>query len=163
MSWDPDQLRAALAGGNAGIATLLADHPNPTVRLLSEIWASQARTESAVEDDEPPAADPPADRAASRRIARLEEELQRTGEFIDALAAALGACARCWGNDPTCPACAGTGAPGSIVPDRALFARFIAPAVHRLAEARRERLEASTSTQPTPVKDRTMVTERSQS
>lgn len=165
MTWDTDRLRDALSGGNGGIATLLADHPDPTVRLISEIWAHRAQSEPPEPEAEPTAASehPPTGQRVFRRIARLEQELKHIGDFTDALAAALGACSRCWGNDSVCPRCTGLGAPGYGVPDRALFSRFIAPAVHRLAEARRERLAAASSTQPAPINDGATVTERSQS
>ena len=166
MTFDVDRMREALAGGRSGIATLLADHPNPTVRLISEMWSHQTDAESADEVPElmvPASPVPPAEGSSIRRIARLESELQRLGDFTDALAAALGACPRCWGDDPVCPECEGTGTPGSTVPDRALFTRFIAPAVQRLAEERRTRLEHSSLIQQPPVNNGANVTERSQS
>ncbi len=47
------------------------------------------------------------------------------------LAAALGACAECWGEEPTCPGCGGEGASGWMPPDPELYAEYVAPAVRR--------------------------------
>jgi hypothetical protein len=47
------------------------------------------------------------------------------------LAAALGAC-ECWGEDPECRDCAGSGAPGWIPPDPELFAEYVGPALRRV-------------------------------
>jgi hypothetical protein len=51
------------------------------------------------------------------------------------LAAALGACADCWGTNPGCPRCAGLGRPGWTTPDPASFATWVAPAVTAMAAA----------------------------
>jgi hypothetical protein len=50
------------------------------------------------------------------------------------LAAALGACPRCFGTDPDCPEDhdTGTGGPGTFLPDAATFREWIAPAVRRV-------------------------------
>jgi hypothetical protein len=63
-------------------------------------------------------------------------ELEELRERNDVLAAALGACHLCWGEDPGCPACGGLGRPGAAPPDRQLFARLVAPAV-QAAQPRR--------------------------
>jgi hypothetical protein len=48
------------------------------------------------------------------------------------LARALGACTLCLGDDPDCPTCAGSGAPGWNVPEPELFETLVAPALKRL-------------------------------
>lgn len=63
----------------------------------------------------------------------LVPERGSTEELTDhnlLLAAALGAC-DCWGADPGCPVCQGTGASGWTEPDPALFAVYVTPAVAR--------------------------------
>jgi hypothetical protein len=59
-------------------------------------------------------------------------ELVQLREISATLAAALGACQRCWGTDPTCRRCDGDGAPGAFRPDVDLFRDLIAPAVQRM-------------------------------
>jgi hypothetical protein len=60
-----------------------------------------------------------------RRARALEAELAETQDRLSDIAAALGACGLCWGEDETCPSCRGRGKPG----------HFIArPSAPRLAE-----------------------------
>ncbi len=47
------------------------------------------------------------------------------------VAAALGACPRCLGDDEECAACGGDGVPGMRHPDMDAFARYVIPAVRR--------------------------------
>ena len=137
---------AAGAGAQAELASRLAEHPDPTVRLLAEMWSR--RGEGAADEEEPPAPPPlavealdldelglpgmPDAPALRRRVARLELELERLQEINDILAAALGACEFCWGDDPECEICHGRGGPGSRRPDRDLFERLVTPALRRL-------------------------------
>lgn len=50
---------------------------------------------------------------------------------LRAVAAAIGACPRCLGDDDDCMACGGDGVPGMRRPDRDAFARYVIPAVRR--------------------------------
>lgn len=50
------------------------------------------------------------------------------------LAAALGACPECWGVEPGCPNCNGSGKPGWVAPDEAAFAAWVAPAIHAMTQ-----------------------------
>jgi hypothetical protein len=72
------------------------------------------------------------------RFDALREELEELRERQDRLAAALGACADCWGEDPQCEVCGGMGASGSFVPDPRLYRALVTPAC-RAVGARRER------------------------
>ena len=74
--------------------------------------------------------------AAQLEAAQAEVTLLR--ERCDTVAAALGACALCWGHDPVCRACRGRGLPGRSLPDEELFVEYILPAV-RLVRASRQR------------------------
>jgi hypothetical protein len=50
-----------------------------------------------------------------RRARALEAELAETQDRLSDIAAALGACGLCWGEDETCPSCRGHGKPGHFV------------------------------------------------
>lgn len=78
-----------------------------------------------------------------RQVAKLHTELEQLIERNDALAAALGACYLCWGEDAGCPVCHGTGQPGSMLPDKRLFVRFVAPSIRTLQE--RKELQRNTT------------------
>lgn len=62
----------------------------------------------------------------------LTLELRDLRERNDSLAAALGACYLCWGEDSTCSHCRGRGRPGYVTPDKELFIEWVAPAVRTL-------------------------------
>ncbi|MCI0394336.1 MAG: hypothetical protein L0332_07030 [Chloroflexi bacterium] len=67
-------------------------------------------------------------RQLRQQMKALMLELQELRERNDSLAAALGACYLCWGEDPECSYCAGRGRPGYAAPDKALFMAWVAPA-----------------------------------
>lgn len=71
-------------------------------------------------------------RALRRRVHALYAELEDLRARNDDLAAALGACAQCWGEDPACETCEGLGRPGGAPPDAYLYGRLVAPAARRL-------------------------------
>jgi hypothetical protein len=66
----------------------------------------------------------------------LATELNVYRERVDQCAAALGACALCWGGDPGCRACRGRGLPGFTLPDELLFEEMVVPAVRMAREYR---------------------------
>jgi hypothetical protein len=73
------------------------------------------------------------------RIARQLHEAGRTATLrLSRLAAALGACGLCWGEDPTCLGCRGRGKPGMIRPDMEMRAELFGshPPVRDAAEHR---------------------------
>lgn len=59
----------------------------------------------------------------------LLEENQTLRERIEILAAALGACPYCWGENNACSVCQGKGHPGSFMPDRGAYSGYVLPAV----------------------------------
>ncbi len=71
-------------------------------------------------------------------IKRLYDELQMLRGRNDALAAALGACYLCWGDDPTCPFCSGIGVPAWRPVDDAFFEQWILPAARAHGTLRSE-------------------------
>jgi hypothetical protein len=64
------------------------------------------------------------------------------------LAAALGACPDCWGTEPTCGQCSGSGRPGWITPDQAAFATWVVPAVRAMSESTRDWQDQKGATTP---------------
>lgn len=64
-------------------------------------------------------------------LERLYAEVEGLRERNQVLADALGACPRCWGEDRSCRTCRGRGQPGGRLPDAALFAAIVQPAVRR--------------------------------
>ena len=71
---------------------------------------------------------------ALRRLELLERRLERSNEFLLALARLVGACERCWGTNDACPTCRGVGSPGFREPEAALGA-WIDPALQRISPA----------------------------
>jgi hypothetical protein len=68
---------------------------------------------------------------------RLIEESQAARERLDALAAAIGACPCCFGENLLCETCGGAGGPGSRLPQPQEFQRYVKPAVQRVQAALR--------------------------
>jgi len=66
-------------------------------------------------------------------------ELTVLRDRTDRLAAALGACCLCWGEDAGCRVCRGRGRPGFAIPDELQFEELVLPAVLAL-RAQRARL-----------------------
>lgn len=86
--------------------------------------------------EETASASPEGEATGNSRMRKLLADLRNTrGELdaaldqLDELAAALGACEACWGEDKRCPDCRGKGSAGYFEPDRALFDRYIMPAL----------------------------------
>lgn len=79
------------------------------------------------------------------QVKKLRAELDQLREVNDALATALGACYLCWGKDAGCPVCHGTGRPGTAIPDKQLFAWFVAPVLRTLQEQKEVNRNKSTN------------------
>lgn len=71
--------------------------------------------------------------AVRREGRRLFEAYRAACDRLADLAAALGACGLCWGEDDLCPSCRGRGRPGMVRPDLELRSRLLRPA-RRTAE-----------------------------
>ena len=91
---------------------------DPRMAVLLEVLRG------AVSEPEPCSA-PPGAEAMARAVLTERDQLRRR---LTLLAAALGACDQCWGEDASCPACDGTGRPGSSPPHAELFDRYVRPA-----------------------------------
>lgn len=69
-------------------------------------------------------------------LTSLYDEVETLRARNDALAAALGACYLCFGEDPACPECQGDGVPGAGPIDAAAFRQFVVPALRRVRAPR---------------------------
>jgi hypothetical protein len=88
--------------------------------MASEPWPE----ERPLRDD-----DRRADDRLVRRLRRASEVVHDLRQRNDRLARALGACATCWGEDPGCGDCGGSGRPGYEAVDPDLFKELILPAI----------------------------------
>ena len=166
MSADPYSLLlenlASGSPGGANMHELLAQmgETDPRIGMLAKYMAQRQAAAAAGEDDEEDASAPdnadapaPGERgggeaaALSRERVEAIRSLQRVARSMfaelevlrqrnDELAAALGACYLCWGEDIECEVCDGRGAPGSSRPDMSLFFALVAPALRRLRDQR---------------------------
>lgn len=128
-------LMAQIAGGEVPPATSLPDlleqslGDDPIAAPLAA--ALRQREAAAAGEDEEDDADVVADPEAAAVLERLYAEVESLRERTAALADAVGACARCWGDDELCPVCRGRGRPGGRQPDGALFEQYVDPAWRR--------------------------------
>ena len=117
-------------------ALLSAPVPSPSDDAPDDgVEAASARIDAILADD--PLADPPPDIAPDAEASDLAAELDELHARNDTLAAALGACPLCWGDDPACSDCRGRGSPGARRPHGRLFDLLVRPAVRRLRAERR--------------------------
>ena len=138
---------------------------DPTVALLTQMLAQRQTAPAVDEEDEADAinreeaerqeheksqAMAKALRHLRSKINDLYAELEELRVRNDAVAAALGACYLCWGNDLDCEVCQGKGKPGVQLPDQALFVQLIAPAIRRLQQARMSSARSSTTRAAAP-------------
>jgi hypothetical protein len=113
---------------------------DPQMKLMAAYLARQQ--EENFEDEDENDDDGPGLRAKKKKkpsLAHLRNlvndmymELEDLREKNDNLAAALGACYLCWGEDPECQECSGRGQPGFFAPDENLFAEFVIPALKKM-------------------------------
>jgi hypothetical protein len=114
-----------------GAATQIAETDDPVLRLLGGYLLAQvdATTETAkVGEQEPP--DP-------ELVGDLFVEIEALRHRLGYVAAALGRCDACWGEDPLCSSCHGEGSSGFFWPDRLGFEDLVAPAVARVRQTGR--------------------------
>jgi hypothetical protein len=132
---------AAMAGG-ADPALLMqqmmadAAASDPRMAMLAQMLASSrapAPPQAGDDEDEIEELNARLERADARIMAmkrdgrRLLEAYQACRERLGLLAAALGACGLCWGDNDSCPSCRGRGRPGMVRPDPELRARLLGP------------------------------------
>lgn len=93
---------------SADLSAMIANHPDPTVRMLAQMRQQAAETEDEqvtieAEPVAPVGPDPPRPDQLRLRIGALKAEVGRLRAVNDRVAAALGACFLCWGEDLGCP------------------------------------------------------------
>jgi hypothetical protein len=74
--------------------------------------------------------------ALRQDVQSMSAELKVLRERNDLLAATLGACCLCWGQDAECRFCRGRGRPGFAMPDEAHLGEFVLPAIQMLRAQR---------------------------
>ena len=129
----PTDLMAQLGAGNPAVEAMM--------KQMAEIREVNTE-EPVVIDVEPSEAEcqPESENELRGRMEALIEELKTQLESVQAeqrvlserndfLAAALGACCLCWGQDSRCRSCRGRGEPGFAIPDKDLFDQYVLPAV----------------------------------
>ena len=118
------------------------DNPQlaPLLQMMAAQKANAAARDPVIVDSTAIEVDTVADELAAlgAQLEAAHSEVKLLRERCDTIAAALGACALCWGHEPTCRACRGHGVPGRSLPDEALFIEYVMPAV-RLVGASRQR------------------------
>jgi hypothetical protein len=167
---DMNQLLMNMLSGQANAEELLdGSDLDPVSRMiLSQALASGNNQEDDEDDTDPEGEEDYTLLRRSRAIQRLRtrfvkmqqqiEDMQQQIEEMevrnDELAAALGACYLCWGEDPECPECQGKGQPGSVIPDQALFREWVLPAVKAAQAAKPQRLKSKVhAVQPKPTEE----------
>lgn len=140
----PDSAAAAPANGDSSVlAKVMADlgRSHPQYALLAQLM--QARASAAPTQPEDLRATDTEEIASlaaelretrarldatQRQTRRLLERYQAATEKLADLAAALGACGLCWGEDAACPGCRGRGRAGMVRPDPERRARLLGSA-----------------------------------
>lgn len=135
------QMLSPAPADREAVARALETHEDPRVRFIAQYMNQQpapAEIDEAVEKAADPASEPAPDsgrieraRRVRRKLRCLIGELELAQTIGDTLAAALGACYLCWGEDDRCEQCRGAGHPGWALPDAELYERFVVPANHR--------------------------------
>jgi hypothetical protein len=138
-----EELLARL-GPDHPMAAVLAKHLADSKKrsAVIDVESVEETEEAETEDAETSAPPDPAMSELREHVESMFAELTLLRERSDNLAAAVGACCLCWGDDAECRVCRGRGRPGFAVPDRPLFEEFVLPAVLML---RAQKAKAGTS------------------
>jgi hypothetical protein len=125
---------AAQAQSNPGLAVLLQLMEQRPAAVAEERRAEEdaGATIHVSPDDERMRADM---QVLVQGAEQLSAEVDRLRQRTDALAAALGACHLCFGEDAWCPHCGGRGKPGSRRPEPCAFSRYVRPVLQRMQRA----------------------------
>lgn len=150
----PEELRVIAEPGEG-------DAADPLSRLIDELSGGDPRLQmiatlmrrAQAAPPGPAAQEPRAEwRRLKARYLGLREAYQALLQRNEVLAAALGACGLCWGEDATCGSCGGHGGPGAYPPDRALCCHYALPAVRSLRGAP----PSAWAPEPAPATNRTI-------
>ncbi|MEN2786467.1 hypothetical protein ACFOKI_05630 [Sphingomonas qilianensis] len=118
---------------------------NPQLAMIAQMMQARAIVPSPVSEDLGEHVVELADRLAEahRRIDAMKKSARRLYQShheaqarLADLAAALGACGLCWGEDDRCPSCRGRGRPGMVRPDPELRATLLGPLQSHASQAR---------------------------
>ena len=119
---DPAAMMKDIAGGDPRMAALIEmmqQRAPPSNGPSNDTAAPDERDELIVELS----ARLDAAEARLTKMTRIARQLHEAGraasQRLSTLAAALGACGICWGDDPACLGCRGRGRPGMVRPDPA--------------------------------------------
>jgi hypothetical protein len=130
------------------LASQLAQSQTSSAKHESPVIEAEFREADAVATEQAAQASENAVRELRRQVESMFAELKTLRERTDTLAAALGACCLCWGQDPECRFCHGRGTPGFVMPDESLLAQLVLPAI-RILQAIRGRNAAFSPRQQT--------------
>jgi hypothetical protein len=133
---DPQELFAQLGSGNPLLSALgkhfVAGQNNGSAQVI-DVESEADRGQATGHDDESQEENSSEVANELREdLRKLSAELKVLRDRNDLLAAALGACCLCWGQDPDCRFCRGRGRPGFAAPDEAHIGEFVLPAIHML-------------------------------
>jgi hypothetical protein len=143
---DPELLQTLMQNPEQGrelLHAMVAERAanNPSLAALMQMMSQrQAEADLPAESSTPRRASLDLDERTARidrvrtRVSEMRDELVRLRERVARFAAAVGACAACWGEDDSCASCGGEGAAGWLDPDPMQFTELVAPAVTRLAD-----------------------------
>lgn len=140
-------LRQQLAGGQDGAEAspalgMLGEYLEQRRQALEEdLERQQAVEELQREEDLARAERLELVRTARAQIEALAAEVDALRSRVDRLAAAVGACPECWGEDAGCRWCRGRGRPGFIPPDPQEFALIVVPAIRMQARLMKHRTD----------------------
>src|SRR5271156_3635946 len=141
---DPQEVLSRLSNSNPAVASLLQQLKAQQQQAAAVIDVEAVATHAAL----PEAGEPGGEAESSgsteepddgyacefhdlqRRADLMCAEMKLLRERNDLLAAALGACCLCWGQDLSCRSCRGRGGPGFCIPDEELFEEYVVPAIH---------------------------------
>lgn len=141
-------LQQQLANGDPEMAQLVQVLAQREEQLARDLEAREAE-ESARQEEARQAAERRDGADALRHLVdEMSSELDGLRRVLDEVAAALGACPSCWGDDPGCRWCRGRGHPGFMPPDRDAFDRLILPAVRTHVLVHRNPALAAATAQP---------------
>jgi hypothetical protein len=141
------QVKAQQQQAGAAPADVIDVEAVPTHAASPEEAETVGETESSgcVEEPDDPSASEIHD--LQRRADLMCAELKLVRERNDLLAAALGACCLCWGQDLSCRSCRGRGGPGFCIPDEELFEEHVVPAIHTF-RAQKAKVQSLASAAP---------------
>ncbi|ATY30894.1 hypothetical protein CVN68_01925 [Sphingomonas psychrotolerans] len=114
---DPAAMMQEFAAGDPRMAALVEMMQAQRAQPCNDVAAPDERDELIVEMS----ARLDAAEARLTKMTRIARQLHEAGraasQRLSNLAAALGACGLCWGDDPACLGCRGRGRPGMVRPD----------------------------------------------